>query len=59
MKKQYFVPEIENVRLQFPPIMLDVSRDDSKTDDTDSDKSRSFWGSSTFDDDQDSDDNLY
>ena len=49
---------LENVHLHLPVLMLDVSKDDSKTDDSDSDKSRSFWGPTIFDS-QDNDDNDY
>ena len=59
MKKRYIVPYIESVQLQLPPIMLDVSRNDSKTDDDDSDKSRSFWGNSLFDDDEDNNEDFF
>ena len=37
------IPALEEVRLHLPILMLDVSKDDTKTDD--SDKSKSFWGS--------------
>ena len=44
MKKYYITPALEEVRLHLPILMLDVSKDDTKTDDSDSDKSKSFWG---------------
>ena len=58
MKKKYITPMLENVHLHLPVLMLDVSKDDSKTDDSDSDKSRSFWSPTIFDS-QDNDDNDY
>ena len=58
MKKKYITPMLEDVHLHLPVLMLDVSKDDSKTDDSDSDKSRSFWGPTIYDS-QDNDDNDY
>lgn len=53
MKKSYITPILEEVQLHLPILMLDVSKDDSKTDDSDSDKSRSFWGSTFLDSEED------
>ena len=52
MKRPYITPPaLEKIRLNAPALMLNVSRSDSHTDDEDSDKSRSFWGSTLFDED--------